>query len=144
MEDVIHKDDPAGVLGIALAGAGADVVLTDLPHVLPLTQQNVEANLKAYHRARVSSVPTPLLRSDSSQLLPSCSIDILCVPASRRFDVVVRPSGDSTHGASGAWTRASCVWENMSLSLCTCLPLQQFSSILCSWVVPYVPDRLAT
>ncbi len=43
----------AGVVGIALAGAGAEVVLTDLPHILHLTQQNLDANLKAYHRARV-------------------------------------------------------------------------------------------
>lgn len=47
----------AGVVGIALAGAGAEVVLTDLPHILHLTQQNLEANLKAYHRARVRSRP---------------------------------------------------------------------------------------
>lgn len=43
----------AGVVGIALAGAGAEVVLTDLPHILHLTQQNLDANLKAYHKARV-------------------------------------------------------------------------------------------
>jgi hypothetical protein len=41
-------------VGIALALAGADVALTDLPHITPLTQQNVDANCDACrHRARV-------------------------------------------------------------------------------------------
>ena len=43
-----------GVVGIALALAGADVVLTDLPHITPLTQQNVDANCRhTVHRAQV-------------------------------------------------------------------------------------------
>ena len=47
----------AGVVGIALAMAGADVVLTDLPHVTPLTQENVDANcLQTVHRAQVRSM----------------------------------------------------------------------------------------
>jgi hypothetical protein len=34
--------------------AGADVVLTDLPHITPLTQENVEANCRqTVHRAQV-------------------------------------------------------------------------------------------
>jgi len=44
------------VVGIALALAGADVVLTDLPHITPLTQQNVDANCRhTVHRAQVCS-----------------------------------------------------------------------------------------
>ena len=37
----------AGVTGIALAQAGASVTLTDLPHICPLTRENVEANCEA-------------------------------------------------------------------------------------------------
>ncbi|KAK9829400.1 hypothetical protein WJX72_005603 [[Myrmecia] bisecta] len=44
-----------GVVGIALALAGADVVLTDLPHVTPLTQRNVDANCRQ-HRCRAQVV----------------------------------------------------------------------------------------
>ncbi|KAG2494446.1 hypothetical protein HYH03_007498 [Edaphochlamys debaryana] len=44
----------SGVVGIALAAAGAHVLLTDLPHVLPLAQRNLEANTDArVVRARV-------------------------------------------------------------------------------------------
>lgn len=35
----------AGVTGIALAMAGAKATLSDLPHITPLTQRNVENNL---------------------------------------------------------------------------------------------------
>lgn len=45
------------MVGIALALAGADVVLTDLPHITPLTRQNVESNCRpASHRANVRVV----------------------------------------------------------------------------------------
>jgi predicted nicotinamide N-methyase len=37
----------AGVVGIALALAGADVTLTDLSHVTPLTRENVAANCQS-------------------------------------------------------------------------------------------------
>lgn len=46
----------AGIGGIALALAGADVTLTDLPHVLPLMQRNVDMNCApSQHRTRVRS-----------------------------------------------------------------------------------------
>ncbi len=47
----------AGLVGIALALAGAEVVLTDLEHILPLTQQNLAANLQPHHRAQVGPPP---------------------------------------------------------------------------------------
>lgn len=34
----------AGVCGIALSMAGAKVILTDLPHITPLTQHNLDVN----------------------------------------------------------------------------------------------------
>ena len=34
----------AGVVGISLAMAGAKVTLTDLPHITPLTSQNLALN----------------------------------------------------------------------------------------------------
>lgn len=37
----------AGVTGIALAMAGASTVLTDLQHITPLTQSNLECNVGA-------------------------------------------------------------------------------------------------
>ena len=37
----------AGVVGIALALAGADALLVDLPHVTPLTRANVDANCQS-------------------------------------------------------------------------------------------------
>lgn len=43
-----------GIGGIALALAGANVTLTDLPHVLHLTRRNVAVNCQPpQHRARV-------------------------------------------------------------------------------------------
>jgi len=45
----------SGVTGIALALAGASVLLTDLPHILPLTQENVAGNCRpAVHKAHVA------------------------------------------------------------------------------------------
>lgn len=47
-----------GVLGIALAMAGADVVLTDMPHILPLTQRNLLHNMaQCVHSTRVVALP---------------------------------------------------------------------------------------
>lgn len=39
-----HQGAGVGLLGLALAKHGARVTLTDLPHVTPLTRQNVERN----------------------------------------------------------------------------------------------------
>jgi hypothetical protein len=42
------------VVAIALARAAADVVATDLPHVTPLTRENVAANCGSpLHRCQV-------------------------------------------------------------------------------------------
>ncbi|KAK9832320.1 hypothetical protein WJX74_006168 [Apatococcus lobatus] len=41
---VVDLGSGTGVTGIALAQAGASVTLTDLPHICPLTRENVEAN----------------------------------------------------------------------------------------------------
>lgn len=38
-------DKSAGVTGIALAMAGARATLSDLPHITPLTQRNLENNV---------------------------------------------------------------------------------------------------
>eukprot|EP00983_Pelagomonas_calceolata_P002219 75303-Pelagomonas_calceolata.AAC.1 len=59
--------NPTGITGIALALAGARVMLTDLPHILPLTRENVTANLRPIHAAMVAehrwgSDATPLLQ----------------------------------------------------------------------------------
>jgi hypothetical protein len=35
------------VVGIALALAGADALLVDLPHITPLTRANVDANCRS-------------------------------------------------------------------------------------------------
>ncbi|GAB4817050.1 hypothetical protein N2152v2_004096 [Parachlorella kessleri] len=62
---VVDLGAGTGVVGIALALAGADVVLADLPYVTPLTTLNVQANCDlSHHRAAVldyvwSSLPTP-------------------------------------------------------------------------------------
>ncbi len=46
----------AGVVAIALARAGADVVAADLPHITPLTRENVSINCGTpLHRCTVSS-----------------------------------------------------------------------------------------
>lgn len=45
----------AGVTGIALAKAGAEVVLTDLPHITPLTSHNLELNCLTGSRAQVGT-----------------------------------------------------------------------------------------
>ncbi|KAF6250360.1 hypothetical protein COO60DRAFT_1647296 [Scenedesmus sp. NREL 46B-D3] len=45
----------AGTVGMFLALAGAQVVLTDLPHILPLTQENLELNFPLTSKAGVSS-----------------------------------------------------------------------------------------
>ncbi len=51
VHDIIHDESgsgcSAGVVGIALALAGADVTLTDLPHVTALTRENVAANCQS-------------------------------------------------------------------------------------------------
>jgi predicted nicotinamide N-methyase len=43
-----------GVIGIVVALLGADVILTDLPVVLPLLQANVTANVGSSSHARVA------------------------------------------------------------------------------------------
>ena len=51
---IAHAQNVPGVVGLALAMAGADVVLTDLPHITLLTQRNVDANCRqTVHRAQV-------------------------------------------------------------------------------------------
>ena len=48
----------AGVVGIGLAMAGARVTLTDLPHIMPLTAQNLALNAeKQSLDAQASSHP---------------------------------------------------------------------------------------
>ena len=46
------------MVGIALAKAGADVVLADLPHITPLTQANVDANCQEPYERAQASVPS--------------------------------------------------------------------------------------
>lgn len=52
----------AGVVGIALAMAGATVTLADLPHINPLALQNVARN-QLTDRCQVSISQTPTLTS---------------------------------------------------------------------------------
>jgi len=64
---VLELGAGTGITGIALALAGARVMLTDLPHILPLTRENVTANLRPIHAAMVAehrwgSDATPLLQ----------------------------------------------------------------------------------
>mmetsp|Transcript_21206 Transcript_21206/g.58897 ORF Transcript_21206/g.58897 Transcript_21206/m.58897 type:complete len:271 (-) Transcript_21206:231-1043(-) len=51
---VLDLGSGTGVTGICLAKAGADVVLTDLEHITPLTQRNVEANCQALLSGRAN------------------------------------------------------------------------------------------
>ena len=62
------------MVAIALARAAADVVATDLPHVTPLTCDNVAANCGSpLHRCQVTSdcqITTPY---SPKQSMPCCS-----------------------------------------------------------------------
>eukprot|EP00873_Tetraselmis_striata_P008686 jgi/Tetstr1/428950/TSEL_018925.t1 len=49
---VVDLGSGTGVTGIALAQAGAAAVLTDLPHITPLTRRNVDANCEGLVRGR--------------------------------------------------------------------------------------------
>lgn len=54
---VVDLGTGTGTVGIALALAGADVTLTDLPHITPLTKENVDINCDVCrHRARVKDL----------------------------------------------------------------------------------------
>lgn len=63
----------AGVVGIALALAGADVVLADLPHVTPLTRMNVEV--------RQASLPKHVLLAGFSLLMTSAAPPMAHTPS---------------------------------------------------------------
>ncbi|KAL4424672.1 hypothetical protein ABPG77_004479 [Micractinium sp. CCAP 211/92] len=57
-----------GLVGILLALAGAEVTLTDQPHIAPLAEQNMQANLTpGMHRARV--VPYTWGQGDAATVL---------------------------------------------------------------------------
>lgn len=60
---VLELGAGTGALGIAVAALGGDVVLTDLPDVVPLTRQNVQLNTASFsdrgsaHVVRASPSP---------------------------------------------------------------------------------------
>ncbi|KAF5841465.1 putative methyltransferase-domain-containing protein [Dunaliella salina] len=66
---VLELGAGTGITGIALALAGARVMLTDLPHILPLTQENVATNCRPIHAAMVAE---HRWGSDAAPLLQLC------------------------------------------------------------------------
>ena len=59
---VLELGAGTGALGIAVAALGGDVVITDLPDVVPLTRKNVEANAASFSgrgSAHVVRAPPP-------------------------------------------------------------------------------------
>jgi predicted nicotinamide N-methyase len=76
---VLELGSGCGVCGIALAVAGAEVLLTDLPDVLQLSQRNIEANKAQAHSVRA----LPLLWYER---IASCKLSADQVRGENRID----------------------------------------------------------
>lgn len=87
---VVELGSGVGCVGLAAATLGANVLLTDLPHILPILEKNVELNKESYPEisgmAKVLSLPwgekTKLEQIPDLILLSDCiyykeSIDLL-------------------------------------------------------------------
>jgi hypothetical protein len=71
---VLELGAGTGALGIAVAALGGDVVLTDLPDVVPLTRKNVERNAASFsgrgsaHVVCAPTLPSVVMVSKTKQL----------------------------------------------------------------------------
>ncbi|KAA8497033.1 Protein-lysine methyltransferase METTL21B [Porphyridium purpureum] len=86
---VLELGAGTGAAGLVLAALGARVVLTDLPHLVPLMEKNVRANQAAFvYPPRVCALPWSAPANE-------CSFDAAAVKSA-----LIRAMGSETAGSS--------------------------------------------